>query len=214
MYHTISNIDNTINLQQYIDNREGNKRVGLKSFTYALGWYNVVNEYVQKTGERPHRIQDGYYSFQQIVDVFHGLNIALSVDETNGIASLVTDNEVKISKGLKLMLGFGNKRKLEANTTHVGNKCLDFATVKSLYIHLEQLNTSKNYFNGAPSTVLAVVPIGNKEYGDILSVRFEHPLYKCLSNGAITELGISVRDEYNRKIDNHGLSMSVILEII
>jgi hypothetical protein len=48
MYHTISNIDYTINLQQYIDNREGNKLVGLKSFTYALGWYNVVNEYVEK----------------------------------------------------------------------------------------------------------------------------------------------------------------------
>ena len=178
MYHTISNINNTVNLQQYIDNREGNKQVGLKSFTYALGWYNVVDEYVQKTRERPHRIEDGYYSFQQIADILSTLNITLTVNENNGIASLTTDNELKMSKGLKLMLGFGNKRKFEANTTQVGNKCLDFATVKSLYIHLEQLNTSKNYFNGAPSTVLAVVPIGNKEYGDIVSVRFEHPEYK------------------------------------
>ena len=214
MYHTISNINNTVNLQQYIDNREGKKQVGLKSFTYALGWYNVVNEYVQKTGERPHRIEDGYYSFQQIADILSTLNISLTVNENNGIASLTTDNELKMSKELKLMLGFGNKRKFEANTTHVGNKCLDFATVKSLYIHLEQLNTSKNYFNGAPSTVLAVVPIGNKEYGDIVSVRFEHPEYKYLSNGAITELEIAVRDEHNHKINNHDLSMSAVLEII
>ena len=214
MYHTISNINNTVNLQQYIDNREGNKRVGLKSFTYALGWYNVVNEYVQKTGERPHRIEDGYYSFQQIADILSTLNITLTVNENNGIASLTTDNELKMSKGLKLMLGFGNKRKFEANTTHVGNKCLDFATVKSLYIHLEQLNTSQNYFNGAPSTVLAVLPIENKEYGDIVSVRFEHPEFKYFSNGAITELEISVRDENGRKIDNHGLPMSAVFEII
>ena len=214
MYHTISNINNTVNLQQYIDNREGNKRVGLKSFTYALGWYNVVNEYVQKTGERPHRIEDGYYSFQQIADILSTLNITLTVNENNGIASLTTDNELKMSKGLKLMLGFGNKRKFEANTTHVGNKCLDFATVKSLYIHLEQLNTSKNYFNGAPSTVLAVVPIGNKEYGDIVSVRFEHPEYKKLSNGAITDFEIAVRDENGSKIKNHDLPMSVVLEIL
>jgi hypothetical protein len=62
MYHTISNIDNTINLQQYIDNRDGNKRVGLKSFSYALGWYNVVNEYVQKTKERPYHIQCYQYT--------------------------------------------------------------------------------------------------------------------------------------------------------
>lgn len=214
MYHTISNINNTVNLQQYIDNREGNKRVGLKSFTYALGWYNVVNEYVQKTGERPHRIEDGYYSFQQIADILSTLNITLTVNENNGIASLTTDNELKMSKGLKLMLGFGNKRKFEANTTQVGNKCLDFATVKSLYIHLEQLNTSKNYFNGAPSTVLAVVPIGNKEYGDIVSVRFEHPEYKKLSNGAITDFEIAVRDENGSKIKNHDLPMSVVLEIL
>ena len=214
MYHTISNINNTVNLQQYIDNREGKKQVGLKSFTYALGWYNVVNEYVQKTGERPHRIEDGYYSFQQIADIFSSLNISLTVNENNGIASLTTDNELKISEGLKLMLGFDNKRKFEANITHFGNKCLDFATVKSLYIHLEQLNTSQNYFNGTPSTVLTVVPIGNKEYGDIVSVRFEHPEYKYLSNGAITELEISVRDEHNHKINNRGLSMSAVLEII
>ena len=214
MYHTISNINNTVNLQQYIDNREGNKRVGLKSFTYTLGWYNVVDEYVQKTGQRPHRIEDGYYSFQQIADILSTLNISLTVNENNGIASLTTDNELKMSKGLKLMLGFGNKRKFEANTTQVGNKCLDFATVKSLYIHLEQLNTSKNYFNGAPSTVLAVVPIGNKEYGDIVSVRFEHPEYKKLSNGAITDFEIAVRDENGSKIKNHDLPMSVVLEIL
>lgn len=214
MYHTISNIKNTVNLQQYIDNREGNKQVGLKSFTYVLGWYNVVNEYVQKTGERPHRIEDGYFSFQQIADIFNSLNITLTVNEHNGIASLTTDNELKISKELKLMLGFGNKRKFEANITHVGNKCLDFATVKSLYIHLEQLNTSQNYFNGAPSTILAVVPVENKEYGDIVYVRFEHPEYKYLSNGAITEFEISVRDEYNHKINNHELTMSAVLEII
>ena len=213
MYHTISNIDNTVNLQQYIDNREGNKRVGLKSFTYTLGWYNVVDEYVQKTGQRPHRIEDGYYSFQQIADILSTLNITLTVNENNGIASLTTDNELKMSKGLKLMLGLGNKRKFEANTTHVGNKCLDFATVKSLYIHLEQLNTSKNYFNGAPSTILAVVPIQNKEYGDIVSARFEHPELKQLSNGAITEFEITVRDENGGKINNRGLSMSVVLEI-
>ena len=71
--------------------------------------------------------------FKKIVDVFHGLNITLSVNETNCIVSLITDNELKISKGLKLMQGFGNKRKFEANTTHVGDKSVDLATIKSIY---------------------------------------------------------------------------------
>ena len=50
MYHTISDIDKTINLQQYIDNRDGDKRIGLKCITYGVGWYNVIDEYLQKTG--------------------------------------------------------------------------------------------------------------------------------------------------------------------
>ena len=213
MYHTISNIDKTINLQQYIDNRDGNKRIGLKSITYGVGWYNVVDEYLQKTGERPHKIIDGYYSFQQIADLFQSNNITLSVNETNGIASLITPDELKISKGLKQMLGFGNKRKFAVNETHYGERAVDFAVYKSLYVHLDQLNTSNNYLDGMPSTVLAVVPVENKEFGEITTVRFEHPEYKCLVNDAIAELKLEIRDENNNKVINH-LPINCVLEII
>lgn len=213
MYHTISNIDKTINLQQYIDNRDGNKRIGLKSITYGVGWYNVVDEYLQKTKERPHKIIDGYYSFQQIADLFQSKNITLSVNETNGIASLITPDELKISKGLKQMLGFGNKRKFAVNETHYGERTVDFAVYKSLYVHLEQINTSNNYLDGMPSTVLAVVPVENKEFGEITTVRFEHPEYKCLVNDAIAELKLEIRDENNNKVINH-LPINCVLEII
>ena len=213
MYHTISNIDKTINLQQYIDNRDGNKRIGLKSITYTVGWYNLVDEYVQKTGQRPNKIPDGYYSFQNISDIFQSNNITLSVNETNGIASLITPTEIKISKGLKQMLGFGNKRKFAANETHYGEKIVDFAIYKSLYVHLEQLNTAYNYFDGNQSTILAPIPIENKEFGDIITVRFEHPEYKRLMNDAITELKFEIRDENNNKIINH-LPINCVLEII
>lgn len=213
MYQTISNIDRVVDLQQYIDNRDGNKRIGLRSFTYCVGWYNVIDEYIQKTGERPHRLPDGYYSFHQIADVFQSMNITLSVNETNGIATLITTNELKISKGLKLMLGFSNKRRFAVNETHTGERCVDFAIYKSLFIHLEQINTSDNYFDGKPSNVLSVIPVENKEFGDITTVRFEHPEYKCLRNGAITELKIEIRDENNNKINNH-LPINCVLEII
>lgn len=213
MYHTISNIDKTINLQQYIDNRDGNKRIGLKSITYGVGWYNVVDEYLQKTGERPNKISDGYYSFQQIADLFQSNNITLSVNERNGIASLITPNELKISKGLKQMLGFGNKQRFAANETYYGERTVDFAVYKSLYVYLEQLNTSNNYLDGMPSAVLTVVPVENKEFGEITTERLEHPEYKCLTNGTITELKLEIRDENNNKIINH-LPINCILEII
>ena len=214
MYHTISDINKTIDLQQYIDNRDGCKRVGLKCFTYGLGWYNVIDGYIQFTGQRPNKIPDGYYSFQQIADFLQTLNITLSVNESNGITSLVTRDEVKISKGLKQMLGFSSsKRRFAPNETHFGEKMIDFAIYKSLYVHLLQLSTSDNYFDGAPSTVLAVIPVENKEFGDIITVRFEHPEYKRLTNDTITELRLEVRDKNNTKINNN-LFMNCILEII
>ena len=47
-----------------------------------------------------------------------------------------------------------------------------------------------------------------------MTVRFEHPEFKRLKNGAITKLKLIVKDEKNNVIDNHGLSMSCVLTII
>ena len=120
MYHTISNINKTINLQQYIDNKYGIKRIGLKSFTYTIGWYNLIDEYIQKETDRPIRLASGLYSFQQIADIFQSNNITLSVNETNGIVLLTTPVDLEISKGLKEMLGLRNKRRFNANQTYEG----------------------------------------------------------------------------------------------
>ena len=60
----------------------------------------------------------------------------------------------------------------------------------------------------------AVISIENKSFGDIVTVRFEHPEFKRLKNGAITELKLVVKDENDNTVDNHGLPMSCVLEII
>ena len=211
-YQTISDIDKTINLQQYIDNRDGNKRIGLKFIRYSIGWYNI-NGFFKKDGEKSHKIEKGYYSFQQIAAEFQKENIVLSVNETNGIASLNTPKELKVNKELRHMLGFKNIRLFEPNKLHYGNTFVDFAIYKSLYIHLEQVSTSYNYLDGAPSTLLTVIPVENKEFGDNITVRFEHPEYKRLVNGDITELKLEIRDENNNKIINH-LPINCVLEII
>jgi hypothetical protein len=214
MYHTISDINKTINLQQYINNKYGNKKIGLKSFTYTIGWYNLVNEYIQKTGENPHKIADGHYGFQQIEDIFQSNNITLSVNETNGIASLITPNELNISNGLKHILGFENKKIFAVNKTHYGKRTIDFSPYKQLYVHLEQLNSAYNFFDGAPSNILGVVPVENKSFGDIVHTQFGNPEYKQLTHGNISELSISVRDKNGQKINNNGLPINCVLEII
>ena len=108
MHHIISDISNPVNLRQYIDNRDGCKRVGLNSFTYCWGWYNIHNEVIQKQGESPVRIPPGYYSFQQLADIFRDHIISMSVSENNGRVSLSITSGLKISKRLKLMLGLAS----------------------------------------------------------------------------------------------------------
>ena len=211
MYHTISNIDKTIDLQQYIDNRDGNKCVGLKSFTYTLGWYNLENATVQVSGGLLQRLPSGYYSFQQLADKLLRYGITTRVNETNGISTITSRQDVKISTQLKDVLGI-NKKSLSGGDVYVGVKPVDFAIYKTLYVHLEQLNTSDNYLNGNPSTVLATIPVEKREFGDIVNVQFPHPIYKCLKAGTINELKLELRDESNNKIKNN-LSINCVLEI-
>ena len=215
MYHNISNNDEIIKLQQYIENRDGKKRIGLKSIRYSVGWYNIVNGKITKGSETPKRFKDGYYSFQKISDEFKKENIDLSIDESNGIVSLNTPVELKMNKELRNILGFSNKRIFEPNKIHYGNKSVDFAIHKSLYLHLNQINTSYNNFNGNPSTLLSIIPVENKEFGDIVTVRFENPEYKYLVNGDITELKLEIRDENNKKITNNlEIPNNYVLEVI
>ena len=58
-----------------------------------------------------------------------------------------------------------------------------------------------------------MIAVPNKVFGDIVLVRFEHPEYKLLTNDAITELTLEVKDENNILIDNHGLPTNVVLDI-
>ena len=95
--------------------------------------------------------------------------------------------------------------------TYQGDRPLDFAVIKSLYVHLSEINSSYNYFNGSPSDVLAVIPIESKSFGDIVNVRFEHPELKPLKTGALSELKLVVKDENKNTVDNHGLPISCVM---
>lgn len=61
---------------------------------------------------------------------------------------------------------------------------------------------------------LAVVETDINAFGDLRTVKYEKPLYKLLTTGIINELKASVVDQYGIAIDNHGLPISVVLEII
>lgn len=68
MCHIISNLNNAINLPQYIDNRDGKLKVGLKSFTYCVEWYNIENVkiHINKSSRAPVTLAPGLYSFDEL----------------------------------------------------------------------------------------------------------------------------------------------------
>ena len=73
----------------------------------------------------------------------------MSVNETNGRVTLSTPSELKISKRLKSMLGLQVKGRFFPKQTYQGDRPLDFAVIKSLFVHLSDINESHNYHNGS-----------------------------------------------------------------
>ena len=68
--------------------------------------------------------------------------------------------------------------------------------------------------DGARSTLLAVVGLGCHPFGDIHTVRIEHPEFKCLHDGTINELKVRIQDDTGCNLDDHCLPSSVGLELI
>ena len=98
------------------------------------------------------------------------------------------------------------------NLSHIVEKKQWILQKLKVYIYLEQVNSSNNYFNGAQNTLLCCIHIENKEFGDIVSVKFEHPEFKKLTCGTISEFYFKVRDENGQEINNHNIPMSIVLE--
>jgi len=98
--------------------------------------------------------------------------------------------------------------------TYTGDRPVDFATRKVLKVHLEQINFTGNVDDGAPSTLLACIGVGRHSFGEIHTVRFEHPEYKRLQGDLVHVLKVEIKDEMGRSIDNHDLPIYLTLEIV
>lgn len=76
----------------------------------------------------------------------------MSLNRADGIIAIKVTSNVFISDKLRNMLGIKNNGWLDPSTDILA-KQVDFAPVKSLHIHLDQISTSENFYNGSPSTM-------------------------------------------------------------
>ena len=209
----------------YIDNRDGCLRVGLRSLIVTVGSYNMQEElsFLEWNHDNPLtklvKVLPGLYGFDRLKAVLESgeSDVRLMVNPVNGIVKLTIGLgwKLKIPHSIVALLGIADTwgDRWITSGTYVGEHSLDFAMPKGVYLHLDQMNTSANYVDGVPSTLLQVIPTGRSSYRAIEDLHFERPLFKCLQVGTISELKLTLRDEKNRPVENNGLAIIATLEI-
>ena len=209
---TLTNVQKPCQLQNYIDNRDSTKMIGLKSITYWVGWYNVTGKQYLASKSKRIDLEPGLYNFNDLRQIFSDESVILSVNCTNGFVTLEIppNKEIELSSGILSLLGLKHGR-LTAGR-HTGHKMIDIAKTKELRVFLDQINTTDNFLDGEPSTLLGIVPVSNKPFMKVVSCRFEFPIFKKLINGCITELSVRITDQNNTVLDNHDLP--IIIEVL
>ena len=229
MFHTLLNVQRrkAIPLLRCIDNRDGRLTIGLRSIIFAAGWYNIEKGEKfswKNTGsavEESLTIPPGLYGFDRLKEVLKGASSSpthtLTACGENGLITLTVAPgwAILLSDGLLALLGLddGLGGVWLDDGVYTGDRPVNFATRQMLWVHLEELNTSGNITDGAPSTLLACIGLGRHAFGDINTVQMECPEFKRLRDGTISELKVSIRDAHG-KISNQDLPIHVALELV
>ena len=137
----------------------------------------------------------GFTDLRDILDDVTGVKTTLEVNLVNGIITLtIGQGGIVLSDGLLSLLGLDDGlggQRLDTGTYN-GDRPVNFTNMKELYIHFEQINSTSNVVDGAPSSLLTTVGLGRHQFGDIVTDRVNHPEFKRLRDGVLDELKITV----------------------
>ena len=227
MFHTITNVQTPIVLQQYIDNRNGDVLVGLRSVTYTVGWYNVgLGETLssRRSGslevEGSFKFTPGFYKVSHLRNLMQRKASGYAIFRLSNFTGLIT---LQVNAGWELCFTDGLLALLNLDDglwgtwldggTYKGDRAVSAGT-KTLSVYLHQLSTTANFVDGAPSTLLALVGLGSYSYGDTNTIYFACPEFKPLIGSSISELEVTVCDDTGSVINNHQQRISLGLEFI
>jgi hypothetical protein len=220
MFFTITNTQQPIRLESPIDNKSGNLKIGLKSITMWVGYYNVQEKDRFKwvrTGEQTMNVQinPGLYSFYELAKIFTDAvpDLALDVNTVNGLAELfIPENiEIQLPQQIKNLLGLQDKGWLQTGE-YVGDDAVSFLP-KILHVNLEELSTTNNIVDGKPSQLLELIPLSSEQFGYSTTVNFPHPSYKQLQTGDINEFNVDLFIS-GKVLNNHNQPIYLTFEII
>ena len=195
MYITADDIKNEISFYYPIDNRNGNKKIGLIRAYFVYSFYNVEQDdkIHLKNGETL-KVRRGCYTMKDIEKVSSG---KIKYDSLTG--KLVIDPTIsRFEPYMNKILGISN-----------GNYIDTLLAKKMFSFKVNKLSTTDNILNGKPCDVLYTGYL-NKDisFGDIVYFEPTNVQYKKLVNGVIDQLKVSLVDgDGNEILSNFKISI-------
>ena len=200
MYITVDDIKHEVSLHYPIDNRNGDRKVGLIRAYFVYSFYNVENNekiHLKNGGTLP--VRKGCYTMKDIEKVSSG---KVKYDSLTG-KSVIDPTISRFRPYMNKILGISN-----------GNYIDTLLSKKTFSIKINKLSTTDNIFNDKPCDVLYTGYL-NKDisFGDIIYFEPKNIQCKNLVNGVINQLKVSLIDGDGNEISSN-FKISIVLHIV
>ena len=200
MYITVDDIKNEIFLDYPIDNRNGDKKVGLIRAYFVYSFYNVEkDEKIHLKNGKTLPVKKGCYTKKDIEKVSSG---KVKYDSLTG-KSVIDPTISRFGPYINKILGISN-----------GNYIDMLLSKKMFLFKINKLSTTDNILNGKPCDVLYTGYL-NKDisFGDIVYFEPNNVQYKKLVIGTIDKLKVSLVDRDADEILSN-FKISIVLHIV
>ena len=200
MYITVDDIKNEISFYYPIDNRNGDKKVGLIRAYFVYSFYNVEkDENIHLKNGEPLPVEKGCYTIKDIEKVSSG---RVKYDSLTG-KSVIDPTISRFGPYMDKILGISN-----------GNYVDTLLSKKMFSFKINKLSTTDNILNGKPCNILYTGYL-NKDisFGDIVYFEPTNVQYKNLVNGFIDQLKVSLVDGDGNEILSN-FKISIVLHIV
>ena len=200
MYVTADDIKNEISFYYPIDNRNGDKKVGLIRAYFVYSFYNVEkDEKIHLKNGEPLPVKKGCYTIKDIEKVSSG---KVKYNSLTG-KSVINPTIIRFGPYMNKILGISN-----------GNYVDTLLSKKMFSFKINKLSTTDNILNSKSSDVLYTGYL-NKDisFGDIIYFEPNNIQYKKLTTGVIDQLKVSLVDGDGNEILSN-FKISIVLHVI
>ena len=200
MYITADDIKNEILFYYPIDNRFGDKKVGLICAYFIYSFYNVEkDEKIHLKNGEMLKVKRCCYTMKDIENVSSG---KVKYDSLTG-KSIIDPTISQFGPYMNKILGTNN-----------GNYIDTLLLKKAFSFKINKLSTTDNILNGKPCDVLYTSYLNkNISFGDIVYFEPKNVQYKKLVNGVINQLKVSLIDGDGNEILSN-FKISIVLHIV